>query len=278
MILKSLQSLFILTWLVSITSILGFQPTSNSVTSRRSPFVSSPRFAKSVRLAAMWGASSNDENEEVEDEVEEPSTDDGAVSTSMESTGESSIDAKTPVSPEKSLLKLVNEIGNNFRTMAQKSTAKGYQSEDQYKRILHAAKACIYYSLFIVYRAYRGFFVLLPATFREVYIKMEAAMNAGNLSLEEIGFDESGEEVASSKSKWRTKVTVSILTTVITASYIVGGVVKMATRFVRTIAKTSDVPKSFGAAADEVINIEGRIGRVGKVNGQSAEDSAGLAP
>lgn len=264
--------------MISIPSIRGFQPTSKAVTSRRSPNVSGPRFARSVGLAAMWGASSNDDNEELEETKEEASTDDDVVSTSMESTEESSDKAKAPVSSEKSLLQLVNEIGNNFRAMAEKSTAKGYQSEDQLKRILHAAKACIYYSLFIIYRAYRGFFVLLPATFREVYTKMEAAMNAGNLSLEEIGSDDSDKEVESSKSKWRTKVTVSILTSVITASYIVGGVLKMATRFVRTIAKTSDVPKSFGAAADEVINIEGRIGRVGKLNGESAEDSASLAP
>ncbi len=102
-------------------------------------------------------------------------------------------------------------------------------------------------------------------------------MNTGNLSLDEIGFDENGKDVPSSTPKWRTKITVSILTSVITVSYIVGGVLKMASKFLRTIAKTSDVPKSFGAAADEVMNIEGRIGRVGKVNGDIAE-SSGLSP
>merc|ERR1712003_18680 len=146
---------------------------------------------------------------------------------------------------------------------AQRSTAKGYQSEDQSRKILFAAKACTYYTLFMIYRAYRGFFVLLPATFRRVYQKMEIAMNTGNLSMEETDFAENGNDITS-KVKWRTKITVSILTTVITISYVVGGMLKMASEFFRTIARTSDVPKSFGAAADEVLNFEGRINRVGK--------------
>jgi hypothetical protein len=239
---KGARSAFILAWILSIPSILGFQLTGNSpserhqtysangvMTPRRSPILPSQGMARNCRLEAIWGPSSSshpssskdDDDEEVEKETEKTPTEDTVVSTSMSSTDEPSDDATEPptVSTEKSLLVLVNEIGNNFRAMAQKSTKKGYESEDQFKKILHAAKACVYYSLFIVYRTYRGFFVLLPATFRQVYGKMEAAMNTGNLSLEEIGFDESGKDVARNTSKWRTKVTVSILTSVVTISY-----------------------------------------------------------
>ena len=163
--------------------------------------------------------------------------------------------------------------------MAQKSTAKGYQCEDRYKKILYAVKSCVYYTLFILYRAYRGFFVLLPATFRQVYRKMEAAMNTGNLSLEEIGFTENGNDsVSSSSTNWKTKLTVSVLTSVVTISYVFGGILKMASKFIRTIAKTSNVSKSFEAAADEVVNFEDRISRVGKINGEEDIEPSGLGP
>ncbi len=290
MILEAVRSALILTWILSIQSTLGFQLTSNSpigrghahlgngvLNLRQSPIVPSHEMSRNIRLEAFWGK--EEDSEEEKEETETAPSEDTVASTTTSSTTEEPSEAteSAPVSTEKSLLALVNEIGNNFRMMALKSTEKGSQSEDQYKKILHAAKACVYYSLFILYRAYRGFFVLLPATFKQVYGKMEAAMNAGNLSLDDIGFDENGKDAATTTSKWRTKVTVSILTSVITVSYIVGGVLKMASKFVRTIAKTSDVPKSFGAAADEVMNIEGRISRVGKVNGDSAE-SSGLTP
>eukprot|EP00536_Pseudo-nitzschia_multiseries_P000278 jgi/Psemu1/299946/fgenesh1_kg.4_\ len=104
-------------------------------------------------------------------------------------------------------------------------------------------------------------------------------MDSGNMSIEEVGYTESGEDTVSSSSKWKTKLTVSILSMVVTLSYIVGGILKMGAQFFRTIAKTSDVPKSFEAAADEVMNFEGRISRVGKVNGaDDASPSSGLAP
>jgi hypothetical protein len=289
------RSAYILTWTVFIPSILGFQLTGNSqcerhgafvtssvVTSRRSPILPTKPLSRGIQLESIWGSSSsssssssNNEDEDTNDEettkeTETTPTKDAAVDTSTSSTVESTSSA---VSTEKSLLALLNDIGNNFKGMAQKATTKGYTCEDQKQKILFAAKACLYYTLFIIYRSYRGFFVLLPATFKQVYQKMEATMITGNLSLEE-----TGEDITSTSTTWRTKVTVGILTSVITISYIVGGVVKMATKFIRTIAKTSDVPKSFGAAADEVMNIEGRISRVGKVNGDEGVGTSGLAP
>jgi len=292
----------ILYWTVLLPSILGFQLTSNSPYERHQPHSASSvitprlslslpnqRLTRGIQLEAIWGSSSpksssssDDDSADDEDAAENTPTDDAVVETSVSSADKSSdhtnkMESSTD-SNEKSLLTLVNEIGNNFKTMAQRSTAKGYECEDQYKKIIFAAKACVYYTLFIFYRSYRGFFVLLPATFQRVYRNMEAAMNTGNLSLDEIGFSRNGEDVTSSSSKWRTKFTVSILTSVVTISYVVGGVLKMASKFLRTIAKTSDVAKSFGAAADEVMDFEGRISRVGKVNGEEEIETSGLTP
>merc|ERR1712238_102408 len=107
----------------------------------------------------------------------------------------------------------------------------------------------------IIYRSYRGFFVLLPITVRQVYKKMNDVMNTENLSMLE-------------SNNWRTKLTVSMLTSVVTISYIFGGALEMITKFFQTITKTSNVTKSFEAAADEMVNFEGRISRVGKINGE----------
>jgi len=299
-------SVCILTWTVFLPSILGFhlasispcerqaRTGSGAMTPRQSLFLPNQRMARDTQLKGIWGASSTSsssssssdddstDDEETGKETEKTTMEEAEDGTSMTSTNALSDDVaeveSSIVGTEKSLLVLLNEIGNNFQVMAQRSTTKGYQSKGQYKKILHAAKACVYYSLFIIYRSYRGFFVLLPATFRQVYRKMEAAMNTGNLSLEEIGFTENDDNMRSSSSKWGTKVTVSILTSVVTISYIFGGILKMASKFLQTIAETSDVPKSFGAAADEVMDFEGRISRVGTDIGEENVETSGLAP
>jgi len=268
---------------------------------------SSQRLERGLQLESLWRHNSpkssnkdedkddskddsKDDEEEKTDEVEKKPQDEdvetsSSSSSSVEATSSSSsssdtiVKSPTTTDSEKSLSTMLNELGNNFKAMAQKSTAKGYQCEDRYKKILYAVKSCVYYTLFILYRSYRGFFVLLPATFRQVYQKMEAAMNTGNLSLEEISFPENGNDsVSSSSTTWKTKLTVSLLASVVTISYVFGGILKMASKFIRTIAKTSNVSKSFEAAADEVVNFEGRISRVGKINGEEDIEPSGLAP
>ena len=283
MFLKEVLKIFILTTVVHIPSTCGFHLTSNTLSikgvqpPRQSQKFPNKRKTGGVQLEVIWGPSSSstsdndspsngEEIEETEktseDEtiVKSPKSSDDAEDSTQSSTGN--------IGNEKSLLALVNDIGNNFKSMAQKAVANGYQCEQQNKKIGFAVKACVYYTLFIIYRSYRGFFVLLPATFREVYKKMDAAM-AKDLTL-----SDDVEDATSSTSKFRTKITVSILTTVITISYVVGGILKMASKFVRTIAKTSDVPKSFGAAADEVMNFEGRMNRVAKID----TETSGLTP
>ena len=174
-------------------------------------------------------------------------------------------------SNNKSLLTLLNEVGEKFKTNAQKSTAKGIESKKQSTKILYAAKACLFYTLFIIYRTYRGFFVLLPATVRQVYHQMEVVMNTGNLDMIEKNEDTTDTTTTVKENSWRTKITVSLLTSVVTVSYICGGVLKLISKFIRTMLKTSNVTKSFEAAADEMGNFEGRISRVGKKSNTNNE-------
>lgn len=173
----------------------------------------------------------------------------------------------------KSLVTLLNDIGNNFKSMAETATTKGTASSEQSMKIVCAIQASLYYTLFIVYRSYRGFFVLLPATIRRVYQQMNTVMtnnsDTSNLSMVAEDENEKGEDgttkmtpAAATPPTWKTKVTVSLLTVVVTSSYLVGGVLQMATQFIRTIAHTSNVSKSFEAAADEMVDYEARISRV----------------
>ena len=181
-------------------------------------------------------------------------------------------DGSRSTTTTKSLVTLLNDIGNNFKSMAVTATTKGTASSEQSMKILCAIKACLYYTLFILYRSYRGFFVLLPATIRRVYQQMNTVMtnksNTSNLSMMAEEENEDGTTTttrtpaAATPPTWKTKVTVSLLTVVVTSSYLVGGVLQMATKFIRTIAQTSNVSKSFEAAADEMVDYEARISRV----------------
>jgi hypothetical protein len=81
---------------------------------------------------------------------------------------------------------------------------------------------------------------------------------------------------------WRTKITVSLIATIVTISYVLGGALRMANQFFRTITKTSSVPKSFEAAADELAKHEDRINRSidkdGDANGKDNSNESGLSP
>jgi len=144
--------------------------------------------------------------------------------------------------------------------------------ENRVKRFLYSSKACALISLFIVYRAYRGVFVILPAVFREVYSKMEGSV--------EDPFDDNELDVdinpETGKVRTRTRITTSFLSGIITFSYVLTGALSVISRFVRTTLSTSSVEKSFEAAADEVMMNEGKILRLTKkpnVNGEAKSKS-----
>ncbi len=78
-----------------------------------------------------------------------------------------------------------------------------------------------------------------------------------DLSLEDDGVGGPSSRSAS----WKTKATVSVLATVVTFSYFVGGTARIISKFLGTIGKTSSLPESFGAAATEAVDHENRIRR-----------------
>eukprot|EP00984_Skeletonema_dohrnii_P021193 scaffold10516_cov88-Skeletonema_dohrnii-CCMP3373.AAC.1 len=82
--------------------------------------------------------------------------------------------------------------------------------------------------MYIIYRGYRGFFVILPAVFREVYRQLEESdlvMDAYGDEEEEV---ENGGEVGEKKPlRLRTRITTSILSSILTMSYVVSGGIRV---------------------------------------------------
>lgn len=176
-----------------------------------------------------------------------------------------------------SLLTVLTDYGQSLKPKAEKASANAYQADDKGRKVLFTLQTCLYYVAFIVFRGYRGFFVLLPAVFRKVYTRLENAID--------YELDEDDRTVATSSSstpKWRTKITVSLLAGIVTASYVVGGMLRVFGKFLRTMTQTSSVKGSFEAAADQVEQNETRIRRrIVNINGEDEEaaaNSEGLTP
>ncbi|KAL9182008.1 hypothetical protein ACHAXT_012351 [Thalassiosira profunda] len=126
-------------------------------------------------------------------------------------------------------------------------------------RILWRVQANVLWMMYIIYRAYRGFFVILPAVFKEVYRQLEDS---------DLAFDVYGDEEEEEREyavnanaedqppqppmKLRTRITISFLSVMLTASYVVSGALRVLGKFLKTFTSTTSVESSFEAAADEV--------------------------
>lgn len=140
-------------------------------------------------------------------------------------------------------------------------------------------QSCLFYSLYIFYRGYRGFFVLLPKVFQETFYKLETSIAHTPFEVDDDNKQTTGlaKSYLDSTSRtniaiWRTKITVSILSFIVVSMYVVSGIGRVMARMVSTMIRTSKsmsttssstnnndkntdigfiVSKSFAAAADE---------------------------
>jgi hypothetical protein len=143
------------------------------------------------------------------------------------------------------VLHWIDKKGQSLKPAAAKASAKSTLVEGRWPKLRYHLQSCILYSLFIVYRAYRGFFVILPAVFRETFRKMETVVD-GN------PFDDAGPDIirfgGPPRTTWRTRVTVSVLAVVVTASYVLGGFLRVMMAMIRG-AQHGNIPQSFADAA-----------------------------
>ena len=203
---------------------------------------------------------------------------------------------------------------NNEKSInGEEDTATGGEDDKQrmkrtsnFKSILCRIQSNILWILYILYRGYRGFFVILPAVFREVY----AQLNESDLVVDVYGDEEMEEKEyavnanssssSSSSSlqkeqmqqpmKLRTRITISILSFILTLSYVVSGALRVLGeyvprvtvilqslihnthiihnhylliivlgKFIKTFTNTASFESSFEAAAEEVIDNENKL-------------------
>jgi len=175
---------------------------------------------------------------------------------------------------EGKLLDRLNELGLSLKPNAQQVNLKAASATKRKSQIALKLKACLYWTLYMGYRGYRGFFVILPAVFREVYKKMETAVDFRVLDDEQDKTLDTAGDVnpATGKVRWRTKITVSVLAGIVTLTYVVGGLARVLMKFVKTMLSSSSLSGSFSAAADEV---EGNEGRLMRLSGKEDDDDKG---
>mmetsp|Transcript_16898 Transcript_16898/g.25690 ORF Transcript_16898/g.25690 Transcript_16898/m.25690 type:complete len:317 (+) Transcript_16898:106-1056(+) len=184
----------------------------------------------------------------------------------------------TTTSPSEStisFLKAVDNFGMNLKPLAiqayEKSNAINGESKQQtnnkqtsLKSLFHRVKSNILWMMYIIYRGYRGFFVILPAVFREVYRQLEESdlvMDAyGDEEEVENGGGSSSGEVGEKKPlRLRTRITTSILSSILTMSYVVSGGIRVLGKFIQTFTNTTSVESSLEAAADEMADNEDKL-------------------
>jgi hypothetical protein len=174
------------------------------------------------------------------------------------------------------LLEKLDEFGMGLKPKAlkykEKSAASGLETSKKY---LYKLQSSLLFVLFIFYRAYRGFFVILPAVFRETYRKMQQAVESPFNDDDDNNDDIIRQDInpETGKVRFRTVFTITILSAILTMSYVIGGALRVIGKFFKTITSTSSMSKSFEAAADEVMTNEDKILRFTKKDGKGINGS-----
>lgn len=180
----------------------------------------------------------------------------------------SSSTSSSSLSPPTSttLLQKFDDFGLSLKPRAFAARAAAASQTDRTKQILYKMKECAYFALFIAYRGYRGFFVVLPAVFREVFRKMKTAVDtpftddgAVTAGGGDDGSGVQGRNVA-------TTAVVSVLAGMLTFYYVITGFLRVLMMFVKTASSTKSMDTAFESAADEMLTNEEKIMSVSKKN------------
>lgn len=222
------------------------------------PAYSSPLFRRSSRIVQVktihFAASSESDDDEPINS--EPPPESASFPTSHKK------------EEKKSFSQRFDYFGQSLKPRAVEKKGEVAHASTRTGKLWYGFQSCAYFTGFMMYRAYRGFFVLLPAVFREVYAKMETLDSP---FVDEPGVQDVNPETG--KLRLRTRITVSILAAVVTLTYVVGGLANVLAKFVKSLTQTSSPTSSFQAAADETTRYEEKIQKMTKqdVNGTQSE-------
>lgn len=200
------------------------------------------------------------------------------LQSSSENIAEPSGDTESTITPM-TLMERMDAAGQKLKPMAidakDQSVAAG---EDKTRNALYTAKACALFGLFMLYRAYRGLFVLLPEVFRQTSAKLEKAVSAPFVDLDELDREMRDVNPDTGNIRWRTRFTVSILAVIVVAQYVISGAWIVLMKFMNTVKDTSSVKGSFEAAADEFLENEEKIKKMTEGKGVNGSADGPLEP
>lgn len=149
-----------------------------------------------------------------------------------------------------------------------KSSNKGATLLYITKKCMYLFQSCLFYVGYLLYRGYRGLFVIVPEVFRVTFKKLESTIEESPFASDDdedesdnssLGSVSTRNAVSSSKAsemdkgkRWRTRVTVSLLSGIIMTSYVLGGALRVLSRIIMTLRSSKgDVSQSFAAGVEE---------------------------
>lgn len=195
---------------------------------------------------------------------------DAEITTSTNSSNNGDDDTATTAPSSTSLLQSIDNFGMKLKPWALSAHAKsrGYKSSSSgsdgeatvvngnttstknnsrsnFKATFYSLKSNILWIFYILYRGYRGFFVILPAVFREVFRQLEESNlvvdafdddsnddgdsnNNGEREFK-VNSNSAGGDLVSQQQpmRLRTRVTITVLSSVLTLSYVVSGALRV---------------------------------------------------
>ena len=166
----------------------------------------------------------------------------------------------------KSTFQMIDELAQQLKVSALQANAKaalyttaatteiGSSSRFVFTKYRYYFQACVCYTLFLLYRAYRGFFIILPAVFRETFRKLQNAVD-------DTPFDDDNNDSVTPENPdrkasvsdgviqpkpmtVRTRITISIISMFVLATYVMGGAIRVTTSFVKSIINGSSIVQS----------------------------------
>jgi hypothetical protein len=256
------------TLLASLSACFAFGGMQAHVPACSSPLFSS-RSTRTIRFNTFRDRhGEEDKDKKKDDDIVEPEivTKSTAAST------------KTTTTDKKTLSEKLNGFGQSLKPKAielKKKQKEGSGVSKNGKQLWVTAQICALWLGFIVYRAYRGFFILLPAVFRETYRKLESTVDSPFV-------DEPGQPDVNPETgnvRLRTRFTVSVLSAMVTLTYVIGGTINVLTKFVKSVMESGSASTSFEAAAKEAQHYEDKIRKMtDKKEDINNDQSSGLAP
>ena len=185
----------------------------------------------------------------------------------MSSTTSTSTTTTTTTTTAKSIFHTIDEWAQQLKVAALQSNAKAAivttaSGTRRWSKYRYYIQACLYYTLFLTYRAYRGLFIISPAVFRETFRKLQNAIEetpfedttTGSTSTSSTENNDTTTTITTGTADTpppmpiRTRMTISIIAAFVLGTYVVGGAIRVVTAMVQSMGNGSGIVPSLQQA------------------------------